>query len=146
VVVAARQILAYPTGVEIEFEGHARGPYPADAASDPEDFEGPLSHHTLSFRLRLGDGTDVALDDDAGLRTGRGPMLSIGKSERSSGGPDNHESTRVHLWIWPLPPPGPFTVSCSWPRRGLEAVDLVLDGDAIRAAADRAERFWPEDS
>jgi hypothetical protein len=70
-------------------------------------------------------------------------MLIVTGSEGSSGGPDDDEHVRMSLWIWPLPPPGPVTVTCSWPGRGLQDAGIVLDGDAIRAAASQARPFWP---
>jgi hypothetical protein len=68
-------------------------------------------------------------------------MLS--RSESSSGGPDNSEAVRLTLWMSPLPPPGPFTLTCSWPRRGLQEASVVLDADAIRTAAGQARPHWP---
>lgn len=153
VVLALRQVVAYPVGFEVEVEAHARGPYPVGAPSDAgsDSRPGPEpdpfgARESLRFRLRFADGTVVVQDDDAGLRTGRGPMLMISKGEQSAGGPDNAESTRQSLWIWPLPAPsaGPLTLYCSWPRRGLRDVALDLDVDALRAAAERAEWCWPQ--
>lgn len=143
VVVAVRQVLAYPVGFEVEIEAHARGTSPGESSPGPMDFTG---HPQLRFRLRLADGTDVAQDDSTGLRSERGPMVAVSKSESSSGGPDDHEDVRLTLWIWPLPSPGPLTVSCSWPDRGVQDSDLVLDGDAIRTAARRARPFWTDRS
>jgi hypothetical protein len=71
-------------------------------------------------------------------------MMSVCKSEQSSGGRDDHEHVRLTLWIWPLPPPGPLTLAVSWPRRGLPDTGLDLDADTIRAAALRARPLWPE--
>ncbi len=71
-------------------------------------------------------------------------MLMVTGFQASSGGPDDPEDMRLTLWIWPLPPPGPVTVTCSWPSRVLHAARLVLDGDAIRAAASQAQPLWPE--
>lgn len=140
--VAVRQVLAYPAGVEIEVEAHAHGPSTGETPSDPEDC-GPRPPR---FRLRLADGTDVVQDDDTGLRSGRGPMLVLSRAESGSGGPGNREDVRASLWLWPLPPPGPLTLTCSWSHRGVHDAGLVLDADAIRAAADRAVPFWPGDS
>lgn len=139
-VVAIRQILAYPIGFEVEIEAHARGSSPGGPPPDPGGLGG---HAEPSFRFRLADGTEVQLDDDTGLRTGLGPMLVVSKGERSSGGPDSREDVRLGLWMWPLPPPGPLTVVCSWPRRGLQDTGIVLDADAIRTAAFQAQPFWP---
>jgi hypothetical protein len=143
-VLAVRQVLAYPTGVEVEIEAHAHGPSLAETPFDPTDFSG---HRQLLFRLRLADGSQVALDDEAGLRSGNGPTLMVCKSESSSGGPDNSEHVRQALWMSPLPPPpGLLTLTCSWPNRGLEDADLVLDADAILTAAHHAQPFWREEA
>jgi hypothetical protein len=139
--VAVRQILAYPVGFEIELESRALG-----ASLNPSPRElGILSGHSqLLFRIQFADGRNASKDDEAGLRTGRGPMLTACKSETSSGASGEH--VRQTLWIWPLPPEGPVTLWCSWPNRGLQDASLVLDGDAIRTAASRAQPFWPESS
>jgi hypothetical protein len=141
-VIAARQVLAFPAGVEIEVEAHAHGS-PGRAAPVTADLAG---HPPVRFHVRFADGREAAQDDEAGLRSGRGPMLLASRIESSSGGSDGREDARLTLWIWPLPPPGPVTVTCSWPGRGLHNARLVLDGDAIRAAASQAQPFWPEPS
>ncbi len=138
--IVARQVLAFPAGVEVEVEAHARGSR-AGTAPVPADLPG---HPQLRFHVRFADGRQAALDDETGLRSGRGPMLVVTGSQVSSGGPDDHEDVRLTLWIWPLPPPGPVTVTCSWPSRGLPRARLVLDGDAIQAAAIQAQPLWPE--
>jgi hypothetical protein len=130
-VVAIRLVLAFPAGVEADVEAHARGSLH------------PAEHQPLRFWVQFADGRQAAQDDEAGLRSGRGPILMVRGSESSSGGPDDGEDIRMTLWLWPLPPPGPVIVTCSWPRRGLVEARLVLDADAIRAAASRAQPFWP---
>lgn len=142
-VVAARQVLAFPTGVEVEVEVHARrspGAGTAPVAADQP------RHPPLRFWVQFADGREAAQGDEAGLRSGRGPMLTASSFQASSTGPDDREDVRLTLWIWPLPPPGPVTVTCSWPGRGLDDARLVLDGDQIRAAASQAQPFWPQSS
>jgi hypothetical protein len=144
-VVALRQMLAYPTGVEVEVEAYARGPYPPGAAPADGTSES-FGRESLRFRLRFADGRELIQDDDSGLRGGQGPMLTVSGGEHSSGGPDNSEHARVRLWIWPLPPGGTVTLACSWPSRGLADATIALDGDAMRSAAERAEWYWPEEA
>ena len=141
-VVVARQVLAFPAGVEVGVEAHARGPRAATARV-PADLPG---HPPLQFHVRFADGREAAQDDETGLHSGRGPMLMVTGFQDSSGGLDDPEDIRLTLWIWPLPPPGPVTVTCSWPSRGLHDARLVLDGDVIQSAAGQAQPFWPEPS
>ncbi|HEY4019574.1 MAG TPA: hypothetical protein VGM75_12850 [Pseudonocardiaceae bacterium] len=143
-VVALRQILAYPTGFEIEIEAHARGASPGGPPPDPSEVH---THGQPDFRLRLADGTDVREGDKIGFRGGHGPMLVLSSAGSSWGSdPTGREDFRLTLWAWPLPPPGPLTLISTWPRRGLDETYLALDGEAIRAAALRAEPFWTMES
>ncbi len=142
-VVAVRQVLAFPAGLEVEVEAHACGSAGGETASAMADLAG---HPPLRFRVQFSDGREAAQDDEAGLRSGRGPMLTVSGSQTSSGGPDDRQDIRLTLWIWPLPPPGPVTVTCSWPGRGMDNARVVLDGNQVQAAASRAQPFWPERS
>ena len=48
-------------------------------------------------------------------------------------------------WVWPLPPPGPFTFVCEWPARGIAESGAEIDAGSILEAAGRAVTFWPDD-
>lgn len=137
VMLSLRQVLAYPTGLEIDVEVQARG-FPLGGA---KPFGGSGEHKQLVFRLQLPDGTYLVQDDDAGSLDGGGPALTQ-SFEWTSNGLTGRESARVGLWLWPLPPPGPLNMTFSWRRRSLEDVGFTLDGDAIRDAAERALPFW----
>ncbi|MCM1972203.1 hypothetical protein ABT024_23695 [Streptomyces sp. NPDC002812] len=140
-VVLARQVLAYPAGIEIEVEAHARGASspPGGPAAGPDGFTEPAQP---TFRLRLGDGRVVVQDDEAGLRDGRGPVMVVSGYQAARGGPEDGEDVRLTLWTWPLPPPGPLALSCAWPERGLRDATWILDGAAVREAALLARPFW----
>ncbi len=139
-VVATRQVVAFPTGVQVEVDAHARGT-PA-APTPPTAFHELLREPDLRFRLRFSDGREAAQDDEAGLRTARGPILMVSGCESSRGSQDG-EDAHLILWAWPLPPSGPVQLTCSWPSYGLRDASLVLDGDLIVAAALHAQPFWP---
>lgn len=143
VVVVARQVLAHPVGLEIDVEAHARGASSNPVGREPDPL-GPDGPAQPEFRLRLADGRDVVQDETTGPRDGRGPTMVVSGYEGSWGGPDGGGDVRLTLWIRPLPPPGPLTLSCAWPERGLRDAVLVLDGDAVRAASLRARPFWAE--
>jgi hypothetical protein len=141
-VLAIRQVLAFPVGVEVEVEAHGRAApdarvLPALASADL------TSHPRLRFRVEFADGRAADQDDDLGLRHGLGPMLTLTGYSGSSGGPGAAEDVRMTLWLWPLPPPGPVTLECLHPHRDLDHAVVVMDGAEIRAAAARAQGFWP---
>lgn len=129
-VIAVRQVMAYPNGVEIDVIARAFGPAEPDGKQWPE------------FWVRLADGTEVVQDDEYWLRSGTGPTLMLSNASRSWGDPDNRADLRGSLWLWPLP--GPITLGVRWPVRGLADTSVELDGDAIAAAANRAVPFWSD--
>jgi hypothetical protein len=90
----------------------------------------------LRIRLRFADGTTVEEDDLRARLPNDQPTTPV--LRRSSGG--GGSSFRLNLWAWPLPPPGPMSLVCEWPGRGSEH---ILDGSAIREAADRCVEVWP---
>ena len=146
-VVAVRQVLAYPVGVEFDVEAHARRLklHGAQSDSDPVDPFDPIDPDGPArprFCVRFGDGPEAAQDDEAGLRSGRGPMMVMSGCESSYGGPDDPVDMRLTLWITPLPPSAPITVTCTWPAQGLRGAAIVLDGDVIHTAAESAQPFW----
>jgi hypothetical protein len=61
VVVAVRQVIAFPAGVEAEVEAHARGP----RSAGPLD---PAEYSPLRFRIQFPDGRQADQNDEAGLR------------------------------------------------------------------------------
>jgi hypothetical protein len=48
----------------------------------------------------------------------------------------------VSVWVFPLPPDGPVDIFVSVPVLGDDETSLVVDGSAIRAAAERAKVIW----
>jgi hypothetical protein len=154
VVVVVRELRAYPTGFEITVEGHLRfGEQPPEDALElsgdrdldltdstgvgRDRFDGPR------FGVRFSDGRATVLGDASGARNA-GPMMIVRFSERSRGGPDDGDDVRMSLWVWPLPPPGVVQLTCTWVMGGSDGppLGIDLDGDAIRAAARRAEPYW----
>jgi hypothetical protein len=46
-------------------------------------------------------------------------------------------------WVWPLPEPGPFRVSCEWPLVGIALSTVEIDGAVLVEAATRVVPLWP---
>ncbi|MGW7535562.1 hypothetical protein [Amycolatopsis sp. NPDC054798] len=68
------------------------------------------------------------------------PML-VEAGGDSSGGDQYYDSHR-RLWLWPLPPPGPFEFVAEWPDLGIDRTSATLDGNAIVRAAAHAVPLW----
>ena len=65
-----------------------------------------------------------------------GPIIG-----QQSGGGGGHRWD-FNYFIWPLPPDGPVTITCTWPGRGLQTAGKALDGTAIRAAGLKSRSVW----
>jgi hypothetical protein len=47
-------------------------------------------------------------------------------------------------WAFPLPPPGPVTITCEWVSAGVPPESIQLDGDRIREAGLRSAALWQD--
>ena len=45
---------------------------------------------------------------------------------------------RVQYWLWPLPPPGPLTITCRWPEQRIDTTTAQLQARYLLDAAARA--------
>ncbi len=48
------------------------------------------------------------------------------------------------LWVWGLPPEGDLFVVCEWPAVGVPVSRIAIDGNTVRAAAERSLKLWPD--
>ncbi|MFI5529379.1 hypothetical protein ACIA8O_12650 [Kitasatospora sp. NPDC051853] len=110
----------------------------------PPGADGAVPGTDLAFGVCLADGSEATASEQA-YRSwrpdDRGPMglMSVGGS--SSAG-DRFYEAEQQLWLWPLPPPGPFEFTVEWPSLGLERAAVTLDGAAVARAAERARPYW----
>lgn len=65
------------------------------------------------------------------------PTLSQG------GGGGGERRVDMSMFLSPLPPAGPLTVVCGWPRHGIAETHTQFDGRTIPAAAARVIELWP---
>ncbi|ANN18865.1 hypothetical protein SD37_26740 [Amycolatopsis orientalis] len=56
---------------------------------------------------------------------------------------DRYYQSEQRLWLWPLPPPGPFEFIIEWRKMGIGATATTIDGRAIVRSAQRARPYWP---
>jgi hypothetical protein len=100
---------AYPNG----FLLHARYALPADVELYPE-----------ALRIRVDSPTP-------------GPQVTPWHG--SSSGDAHGQWGEFALWLSPLPPPGPVTLSWQWAERGIARSTFELDGAAVVTAAGQAQ-------
>lgn len=103
----------------------------------------PLERRLL-LGLEYADGrrastlTDMPVMGPAATEDGQRLVLT------QQGGGGGLEGVDQTYWVSPLPPPdGPATFVIAWPGFGLPESRTVVDGGAIRAAADRSQVLWP---
>ena len=106
----------------------------AEQVSDPGRY--------LRFGVQYADGSATA------ARTGvprpdraAAPERPYMVPHRGHGGQGDWEQG---YWIWGLPERGDVCLVYSWLDENVPESRFELDGEALRAAADRAVRLWPE--
>jgi hypothetical protein len=105
----------------------------------PADAYGVLSDEHFRFGIEFGDGrraTNVGppMDLVAAGTIGLNPF----------GGRAKASMAHSTYWAWPLPPPGPLTFVCEWPKYGIHLTRHEIDSEHLRAAASEAVELWPE--
>lgn len=96
----------------------------------------------LRFGVDLGDAGRATTDDRHGPHREQpeGPVLH----QHGGGGNGSRSEYTInhHLWLWPLPPAGPFDLVVQWQDQGIEETRVELDGAAIVAAAADSVRLF----
>ena len=153
-VIAVKSATAYSTGVVFDLVALARGLSEREAnrlmheqhlvGGDDEP-----SDALLRVGFELSDGSRISnlgrrplLDPSA---EPDGPVLSpVGGGGGSAGG--GRLSMEYGYWLWPLPPSGPLRIYVEWPALDIGLTHAELDAGALREAADRSQKIWPESS
>jgi hypothetical protein len=151
-VVAVSHAVVYSTGVSFDFVARARGLSPSQANRlfhEQHTFgEDELPDGLLRIGFELADGRRAS---NLNWRAQRRLMAPDAEPEGpvlmphaggggSAGGGD--VSLRPGYWLWPLPPTGPFWISCEWPVVKIPLTTIEIDGDrVVEAAAEHVELF-----
>jgi hypothetical protein len=118
-----------PGGLFALIGGHAHPGFP------------PAAEDRLLFGIEYANGDRASNLDD--FRT-RGPGVAAPLTlTRQGGGSSGDLSANQTFWVSPLPPAGPVTFVLAWPAFGITESRTEVDGEAIRAAADRSTLLWP---
>jgi hypothetical protein len=115
---------------------------------------GTVARDVLTARRPLAArGPRLGVEFSNGQRAGHrlAPFFDVAKDERGfptepvmmgGGGGGGGGHFRFEHWVFPLPTPGPLTVHAEWSTAALPEMQVVVSGDDVRAAAERATVLW----
>lgn len=145
------QIEVFSTGFRFSLAVRLRRPRPRHAGGGLFMLIGAHTHPgveiPLEDRLLLGleyaDGRRASTLQDVRMLGPAGAPDDQALVLAQQGGGGGDQSVDQRYWVSPLPPDGPVTFVLAWPAFGFPESRTVVDGSAIRAAADRSELLWP---
>ncbi len=138
VIVALSHASVYPNGCMLDVRASAHG---HDAA--PDVFE------RIVFAAQFGAATTAVMHDKTALRwlpDGKPALVLMQYGLEGDFTVKNEDDRRadciIRLWLYPLPPPEPGTLSIVSPSLGPGPASCPLDGQAIVAAAAETQPYW----
>jgi len=153
-VVALQHVIAFPEGCSLTLHLAVRR-----GSLDESAWNGLLGSHAngnldltptdadLKFGVRFPDGSKATTVDNAfrgwAHPTDRPVPPMLLETESGSTLTDRFYQSDRRLWLWPLPPPGPFEFVIEWQGTGIDTTTATLDGSAIVRAAEQALPYWP---
>jgi hypothetical protein len=157
VVVALTDVAAYPSGCQFSVQLAARrSTLPDDRWRHLRELyfeEGWHSERVEVLRcgVQFADGTKATNVDsrpswDTPEPYAPAPPVFIEAGGGGGEASDSELRSNRGFWLWPLPPPEPFTFAVEWPAAGIELTMTEIDGAAIVTASQGAEPFWPAPS
>jgi hypothetical protein len=132
IIIALSHLSVYPNGCMLDVRASAR------------------SHHAsgfverMVFTARFGAETIAVMHDKTAPRwrpDGKPALVLMQYGQEGSAGDRRVDST-LRLWLYPLPPPEPGTLSVTSPDLGPGPADCALDGRAILAASAEVRPYW----
>jgi hypothetical protein len=135
-IVAVTHVEVYPGGcmLMVLFSGKAGGQGPQFHSGD--------AFERLVFAARFGDDISAVLDGWPHIARSKGP-LQLSHSGSETGESAGRADSSVSLWLHPLPPPISGTLSIIAPDLGPQLSPCPLSGQAIVAASQLAQPYWP---
>jgi hypothetical protein len=131
----------YTSAIQFDLSVRGRGQSAfglhAPAAGSPE-----ANGDMICVGVEDADGQAVANvpKDGASERPDEGLSLTSGPVGGS------HGTVAISYLLHPVPVPGPLTIWCAWPSRGVEETRLVLDGAMLGQLVEQVEVLWPADA
>jgi hypothetical protein len=119
--VRASRVRVHENSITLHLDGRGRGTWPGrNAMRERKD--------DIRITVRFADERTARLLDSAGLKSGLGPMVTLGGGIWRGRDPSRDEDFDLILTIWPLPPPGPLVIDFAWPEVGIAHSEVLIDG------------------
>lgn len=148
-VVALGHVTAYSTGLSFEFVARARGLGEREAQRlmhEQHVLDEELADGVLRIGFEFADGSRASnLVDRRRLWGSQEQPEQPVLIQRGGGGGSSGAGNfilRPAYWLWPLPPPGAFTIYVEWPALGIALAHTKLDTTPILKAAGESLRLW----
>ncbi len=137
--IALSHVSVYPDGCVLEVRASGRDLGGGRGRDAFGTFE------RLAFTAHFGpDMTARLYDKTAPARRPDGtPALTLAPLGHESSAGEGKVDSQITLWLSPLPPPVPGTLSVESPELGIDAASCLLDGAAIVNASAAAQPYWP---
>ena len=153
-VVALQHVIAFPEGCILSLHiAVRRGSLDEPAWERLHGSHAGGDHHVtptdadLKFGVRFPDGSKATTVGNAfrgwADPTDRPEPPMLSEAGGGSASDDRFYQSDRRLWLWPLPPPGPFEFVIEWQGMGIDTTAATLDGSAIVRAAEQALPYWP---
>jgi hypothetical protein len=105
---------------------------------DADSLARPAGAGDAHVGVTFADGRQAAPDTEP--HGPEAPEIILG----ARGGGGDAGSFETRMWLWPIPPEGPLTFTFRWLAQGIEETAVAIDAAPLRAAAERARPWWPE--
>jgi hypothetical protein len=138
IIVALSHLSVYPNGCMLDVRAYARGPAVAFGV-----FE------RMVFKAQFGSEITAVMDDEDPYRwraAGEPALVLVQYGQEGNraefSAADRRADSTLRLWLYPLPPPEPGTLSIISPNLGPGPARCPLDGRAIVTASAVAQPYW----
>jgi hypothetical protein len=127
--------------VEVRGRSEATSVHPDHPLGASGRTGGGLPDTLLRLGVEFPGGAKATILDDPRLKPNEEPAPPVLFVRKGGGSPGiwNWE-----MWMWPLPPAGPFNLVAEWPVHRIELTRTEVDGSQLVEAAGRALELWPE--
>jgi hypothetical protein len=148
VVIAVTHLTAHPQGFCFDFVVLTRG-------GPGEAFDEESEDISLRFGVEFADGRAAETRTNWFSREGEGGERPVIPDRlppdpardifiNGTGGGSLSRRYFGTFWVWPLPPPGPLTLTAGWPAAGLPVAPTRIDAAAVLDAATASRPLWED--